>query len=166
MKKPIATDLTSVNTARVLDLLAQTPETLSAMRRHFSGEQARRPLRSGERSFVETVAHLIHVEARSAESIYLALLLTEPLLPTVHAERAWGRLLRFEALEVDELLAYFDLRRKVLLRVLTGLKATAWARTIREEGKQRKESVYWRVRALALHETEHLHDLENKLAGK
>jgi hypothetical protein len=163
MNERIATDLTATNTARVLDLLAQTPETLSAMRRHVSGEQARRPLRSGERSFVETVAHLIHVEARSAESMYLALLLTEPLLPTVHAERAWGRLLRFDALEVDELLAYFNIRRKVLLRVLKGLKEKEWGRIVRAAGKQRQETVYWQARALALHEAEHIKELKERM---
>lgn len=166
MQKLISTTLTAANIARILDLLAQTPEKLSAMHRLVSGEQARRPIRSGERSFVETVAHLIHVESRSSEAIHLAVLLDEPLIPDVHPEREWGKLTRFDLLEITELLAYFNLRRKVLLRVLTGLKATEWARTVREDGKQRKESVYWRARALALHEAEHLHDLENKLTGK
>jgi hypothetical protein len=34
---------------------------------------------------------------------------------------------------------------------------------IREAGKKRKESVYWRARALAMHELDHLTDLQNKL---
>jgi hypothetical protein len=51
----------------------------------------------------------------------------------------------------------------VLLRVLTSLSEADWARSIREVGKQRQESVYWRARSLALHELEHLAELERKL---
>jgi hypothetical protein len=34
----------------------------------------------------------------------------------------------------------------------------------RDFGKQRKESVYWQARGLALHEWEHVQDLENKVS--
>jgi ribosomal 50S subunit-associated protein YjgA (DUF615 family) len=37
---------------------------------------------------------------------------------------------------------------------------------VREEKKQRQESVYWKARGQALHELEHLQDLELKLTGK
>jgi hypothetical protein len=60
-------------------------------------------------------------------------------------------------------MVYFGLRRTVLLRVLASLTEEKWSRCIREEGKQRKESVYWRARGQALHELEHLQDLETKL---
>ena len=117
----------------------------------------------GERSLTENMAHLINVEALSAEAIYMALLAHEPLFSDTHPEREWGKLLRHEQFEFAELLAYFKFRRVVLLRVLNGLNDTQWARVIREEGKQRKESVYWRARTIALHELEHLTDLETKL---
>ena len=42
-------------------------------------------------------------------------------------------------------------------------KEMGFIKIIREEGKQRKESVYWRARTLALHELEHITDLERKL---
>jgi hypothetical protein len=71
--------------------------------------------------------------------------------------------LRFDLLSVPELLAYFKLRRVVLLRVLDSLTDEGWARVVREAGKQRKESVYWRARALAMHELNHLTDLQKKL---
>ena len=35
-----------------------------------------------------------------------------------------------------------------------------------EEGKQRKETVYWRARTIAMHELDHIGDLENKLIKK
>jgi hypothetical protein len=50
--------------------------------------------------------------------------------------------------------------------VLSGLKDAGWARCVREEGKQRKESVYWRARTIAMHELDHLADLESKLTKK
>jgi hypothetical protein len=92
--------------------------------------------------------------------IYQALLVKEPFFASIHPDRNWGKLTRFDMLEYSELLAYFKIRRKVLLRVLSGLKEKDWGRVIHEQGKQRKESVYWRARALALHEDEHLTELE------
>ena len=83
--------------------------------------QLRQPLGEGERSFTEDLAHLIHSEARTSEAIYLALLLEEPLIPDVHSERQWGKLLRYDLLSCPDLLIYFKLRRLVLLRVLASL---------------------------------------------
>ncbi|HET6823142.1 MAG TPA: DinB family protein, partial [Anaerolineales bacterium] len=128
----------------------------------LSDEQLCQPLGAGERSFTEDLAHLIHSEARTSEAIYLALLLEEPLIPDVHSERQWGKLLRYDLLSCSDLLIYFKLRRLVLLRVLASLTEEQWARPIREEGKKRKESVYWRARSLAMHELDHLNDLQNK----
>ena len=128
----------------------------------MTDEQAREHPQPDERSILEIVVHLLNSEARSSEAIYLALLLDEPLMPDLHPERAWGKLLRYDLLPFPEMLAYFGLRRTILMPVLTGLNAEQWARRIQEPGKQRKESVYWRARALALHEYEHLAEIENK----
>ena len=75
-----------------------------------------------------------------------------------------GKLLRYDLLPFPEMLAYFRLRRSILMPVLAGLKPEQWGRRIQEPGKQRKESVYWRARALASHEQEHLAEIENQLA--
>ncbi len=163
MKKSISTELTGANIARVLDLLAVAPAELKRLSAGLPGEQLQQPLGTGERSFAEDMAHLINSEARSSEAIYLALLVNEPLLADVHSERQFGKLLRFDLLPFVDLLAYFRLRRAILLRVLAGLVENQWVRTVREAGKQRQESVYWRARALALHEAEHLDDLAHKL---
>lgn len=163
MKKTISTDLTNDNIAKVMDVLAEIPAQLEGWSRTLSEEQLRQPLGEGERSFTEDLAHLIHSEARTSEAIYLALLLEEPLIPEVHSERQWGKLLRYDLLSFPELLVYFKLRRTVLLRILDSLTQEQWSRTIREEGKKRQESVYWRARALAMHEQDHLSDLQNKL---
>jgi hypothetical protein len=166
MKKSISTDLTGANIAKVMELLAATPAQLESLSQPLSEEQLRQPLGSGERSFTEDLAHLIHTEARSSEAIYLALLMDEPLVPDVHPERQWGKLLKFDLLPFSELLAYFKVRRILLVRVIATLTETQWARSIREAGKKRQESVYWRARTIAMHEFDHLTDLQSKLTRR
>ncbi|HEY3476789.1 MAG TPA: DinB family protein [Anaerolineales bacterium] len=163
MNKTISTELTRQNTANVIELLADMPGRLEQLSQPLSDVQLQRPLGSDERSFTEVLAHLINSEARSSEAIYLALLAHEPVVPNIHPERQWGRLLKFEQLPFPDLMTYFKLRRTILLRVLSSLREEQWTRVIREEGKKRKESVYWRARSLALHELEHLSDLQRRL---
>jgi DinB superfamily len=163
MKKQISTEQTDSNIQEVLRLLRETPEKLEGLSKGLSEEQLRKPMSSAERSFTEVLAHIINCEAITSESIYLALLRNEPLIADLHAERDLGKLLRFDLLPFAQLLAYFTLRRIVLMRVLESLKEKEWSRVIREEKKRRKESVYWRARGQALHELEHLSELEIKL---
>jgi hypothetical protein len=165
MKKAISTDLTSTNIARVMELLADSPVQVESLCTSLSDQQLCQPLGTGERSFTEDLAHLIHTEARSSEAIYLALLMKEPLVPDIHPERQWGKLLRYDLLSFHDLLGYFKVRRVVLLRVLDSLTEEQWARSIRETGMKRQESVYWRARTIAMHELEHLTDLQNKLTA-
>jgi hypothetical protein len=166
MKKSVSTELTKANIAKVTALLGETAGKLEALSQSLGEEQLQQPLGSGERSFIQVVAHLIYCEARSAEAIYLALLANEPLFTPIHPERQLGKLLRYDQFSLAELLAYFKLRRTALLGVLNSLTEAQWARTIHEEGKQRRESVYWQTRGLALHEAEHVADLEGKLNGR
>jgi hypothetical protein len=163
MNKRLSTAATPANIAIVLGMLAAAPQTLSDLATPLSPEALAAPLGVGERSFSQDVAHLLHCEARTAEAIGLALLLDTPLLPDLHPERDWGRLLRYDLCPCDELLAYFRLRRVVLLRILHTLTPAQWARAVSGQGKQRQESVYWLARAQALHEQEHIADLTTKL---
>lgn len=166
MKKQIPTEQTASNIKEVLRLLSETPAQLEKLSKGLSEAQLHEPLGSGERSFVENLAHIINCEALISEAVYLALLVNEPMVASIHAERDLGKLLRFDQLSFSELLAYFKLRRKVLLRVLEPLTEAKWSRCIREEKKQRKESIYRQARGQALHELEHLEDLEKKLKNK
>lgn len=163
MKKQISTDQNEGNINEVLRLLAETPFQLDQLSGELSDKKLHEPLDPGERSFTEGLAHLLNCEARSSEAIYLSLLAKEPTLTRIHPERDLGNLLRYDLMPFEEMLSYFKFRRAVLLKVLTSLKEKQWSRTIREEGKQRKESVYWQARGLALHELEHLQDMERKL---
>jgi hypothetical protein len=163
MKKAIPTKQTSANITAILGLLAETPERLKRLGAALSSEELHAPLAVGERSVTEELAHLINCEARSSEAIYLALLAEEPYVPDIHPERQRGKLLHLEQFQFPELLSYFNFRRALLLRVLNSLKEEQWARVVREEGKQRKESVYWLARAIAMHELEHLTAFQNRL---
>lgn len=162
----ISTSSTPANISKVMGLLAVTPKKLSALSKSVPKGKRNQPLGKGERSLTETLAHLVNSEARISESIYLALLLDEPLIPDIHSERDWGKLLRHNLADFAELLAYFKFRRAAMMRVLSGLSENQWGRSIREAGKRRKESIYWRARSLALHESEHIKDLENKIGMK
>ncbi len=163
MKQRISTNQTPENISKILEILTETPKRLEALSKGLSKEKLREPLGKGERSFTEDLTHLINGEAKSSEMIYQALLSHEPFFADVHPDRDWGKLTRFDLLDFSDLLDYFKTRRKILLRVLSGLKEAEWSKTIREEGKQRQESVYWRARAIAMHELEHIQDLEKKI---
>lgn len=166
MTNILSTELNAANIARVLELLAESPTRLAAVSKVVSAKALSQPLGKDERTATEVLAHVLLGEARSAEMIYQALLVQEPYFQDLHPDRDLGKLLRFDLLNFAELLAYFNVRRKVLLRVLSGLSEAQWARSIQEEGKKRKESVYWRARTLVMHELDHLGDLEQKLLKK
>jgi hypothetical protein len=165
MKSLLSTDLTDANISSVVRLLTTTPMQLQHVRARLEPTALHQPLKIGERSFAGIVAHIVHCDERTTESIYAALLLREPTILDIHPERQWGQLLHYEAADCDELLLYFSFRRKTLLRILGGLTLTQWARALREHGKQRAESVYWRARTMTLHEQEHLNEIESRLLG-
>jgi DinB superfamily len=166
IKDTVSTELTPEHVEQVKGILADTEELILRLSTGMSEDQLRRPMGKGERSFVETLAHILHCESRNTEAITLALLVKEPAIVRVHAERDFGNLMRYDLWSFADLMAYFRIRRAALLRVLDSLKPTQWARVIVEAGKARKESVYWLVRGQATHELEHLDDLEKKLTKK
>jgi hypothetical protein len=159
----ISTEQTETNIVRVLEILAETPRQLTRLSQGRPTDALRQPLAPGERSFTETVAHILNCDERASESIYAALVLREPLVLPIHPERQWGKLLRYDQCESAALLAYFTFRRASLLRVIGKLTPAQWGRVVREEGKARQESVYWLARGMALHELAHLGELETRL---
>jgi hypothetical protein len=160
MTKAISTELTPANREAVARLLAEAPERFERALRGLPPERLAAPLGPGQRSPAQVLAHVLHCEARTTEAIVQALLVREPLLPAIHPERHLGQLLRLDRLAPADLLAYFRLRRVVLMGALGGLTDRQWARTVRQPGKQRQESVYWQARGQALHEQDHLAELE------
>lgn len=163
--KAISTEQTPANIALVLSLLTGIPTRLAALANAHPPARLLEPLGPADRSAHEVLVHIINCEAVTANTITLALLLKEPLVPAIHPERDLGKLTHLERQPFPDLLTYFTFRRTVLLDVLNGLSEAKWGRAFREEGKQRKESVYLQARGLALHEDEHLAWLAEKLGG-
>ena len=149
--------------ALILDVLAAAPARLNDLCAGLSDAQLNLPLGEGERSFKRDLTHLIYCAERGTDPIFHALILKEPFIPRIHAERDWGALMGYEAFELPELMAYFDFRRAALMQILRELKRAQWDRAVRREGVQRKESVYHWARGLAVHEFGHLEDLTGKL---
>ena len=162
MSGRIPTEQTPDNVNRVLEILRSTPVRLEALIGPGSGTDPNQALAKGERNPVQVLAHLVYTEANSSDHIIKALLVKEPRLVVVHAERQLGKLLKYDAFSVSELLDFFRLRRTALVRILERLTPAKWSRTA-DKGLKRMESVYWAARALALHELDHLQDLEAKL---
>ena len=161
--KRLTTQSSPERIALTLEHLEVGPQRLENLRAGLSDAEMTRPLGAGERSFKRDVTHLIYCAERGAAPIHHALLLQEPCMPRIHAERDWGKLMAYEAFEIDELLTYYRFRRRALMRILRALGAKRWERAVRREGVKRRESVYFAARGLCLHELAHLEDLAGKL---
>ena len=164
MKAGISTELSEGNISLVLKALSEIPLKLAAISQPFSENQLKLALEEGKRSFFEELSHLVNCEARTSEAIYLALLIKEPYLLSVHPERQWGKLISYEDSSFRDLLSYFKFRRNILLSVLQPLSGQAWSKVVHEKNKKRKESVYWKARALAVHEMQHLEVIKVRLS--
>ncbi|MDE2777466.1 MAG: DinB family protein [Chloroflexota bacterium] len=165
LRKRLTTKPSDERIALILDTLQAAPARLKSLRAGLSDEQVNQPLGEGERSFKRDLTHLIYCAERGTDPIYMALLLNEPLAPSIHAERDWGALMRYEAFEIAELMAYFAFRRAALMRILHGLKRAQWDRAVQRDGVKRAESVYHWARGLCLHEFGHLEDLTVRLVA-
>jgi DinB superfamily len=159
----ISTELKQSNVVKVLEMLRATPTLFVNFAFGKTNQELKHPLIESKRSLSEELAHLIHCEARTSEAILIALLKKNSSIVELHPEREWGSLVRFDILEFSELLPYFQLRRKVLLQVLVNLTLEGWSLTVQESRKKRQESVFWKVRALALHEHHHLDLIKHRL---
>ena len=163
LHKRLKTQPSPERVALVMDTLDMSPRRLDNLRAGLSHDALTAPLGQGERSFKRDLTHLIYCAERGSHPIVQALLLDTPFLPRIHAEREWGKLMRYEAFDIEELLAYFGFRRRALMNILRGLDESQWRRGARREGVKRVESVYYSARGMCLHELEHLEDLAMKL---
>lgn len=164
LHKRLTTKPSNERIALILETLDATPARLHELSAGLSDAHLNQPLGQGERSFKRDLTHLIYCAERGSEPLFYALLLEEPFVPRIHAERDWGALMQYEAFEIAQLMAYFAFRRAALLRILHRLKRAQWDRSVQREGVKRSESVYYSARGLCLHEYGHLEDLNGKLA--
>ncbi|MDE2635982.1 MAG: DinB family protein [Chloroflexota bacterium] len=163
LHKRLATKPSEERISLILDVLTATPSRLHDLRASLADDDLDRPLGQGERSFKRDLTHLIYCAERGSDPIFQALILNEPFIARIHAERDWGALMRYETFKVAELMAYFTFRRRALLHILSDLSRDQWDRSTRREGVKRTESVYYTARGLCVHEYGHLEDLAKKL---
>lgn len=155
-RKKIPTVYSEAAAGAALGILVSTPAALMEISSRISVEDFAQPIMPGKRSFKETLMHFLNIEALNYVTIYPAFLIDKPEVHDIHAERDLGRLRLYEDFTKTELLKAFELERKKTLNFLRALKQTDWQRQIIESGKARQESIYWRIRALALHDYAHL----------
>jgi len=163
LHKRLTTQPSAERIALILKVLEATPERLRELSSGLTEADLTTPLGAGERSFKRDLTHLIYCAERGADPIHHALLLQDACMPRIHAERDWGALMRYDAFDIPELMAYFSFRRRALLRILSELSPQQWELTVRREGVKRVESIYYSARGLCVHERDHLEDLARKL---
>lgn len=156
VKKNIPTIQSESGKKNIYRILNNTYDELFNLIRHIPAQDLNKPLIPGKRSFRENLIHLLNVEYLNKMIITQALTIVKPLVLPLHAEKDIGKLSLFESLSTNELLSYFKLTRKILLKLLVSLSEEQWSRQILEKNKSRQESIYWRIRLLALHEFEHI----------
>ena len=155
----ITTKPTKENFKKVLALLAETPGRLQTLSSARSAAELSAPLEKDQWSFAEIMGHLDACAELNTHATYYALLVDNPILPDVHPQRQWARLLRYQEVSFTDMQGNFDFRRELLLRKLNLLSGSQWLRPVTRQGK-RQENIYRIARSMALHEHDHLTQLE------
>lgn len=155
-KKEIPTVFSEAAVLNIFQILESTPVQIAAFAQNFDEVTSTQPIMEGKRSFRETLVHLLHIEGLNYTVIYPAFLLKKPTIYPIHAERDFGRLALYSDFTLSDLLQSFLLERRKTLNFLKSLKPGDWSKQIMEENKAREESIYWRVRELALHDFIHV----------
>src|SRR5262245_55300210 len=159
-KKEIPTSFSEVALTNIFAMLEYTPSYLISIAKHFDDKSSLEPIIKGKRSFRETLVHLLNIEGLNYTTIYPAFLLHKPKVYPIHAERDFDRLNLFLDFRLDELLKVFCFERSKSLSFLRSLKQSDWAKQLSEENKARQETIYWRVRGLAIHDFTHVQILK------
>jgi hypothetical protein len=159
----LGTKATRTNIQKILALLEEFPQRIASLTVNLDNERLHTPLVEEEWSLVEILAHLRCCEEVWANTIYTMLALDDPELAEVHP-RQWAKVVKYDRLDFRISFRVFHLRRRELLEVLLGLPVEAWLRTGVIKGRQ--HSVYSQARRLALHEADHLEQIEALIPGE
>ncbi len=161
----VSTEATAKNIAKVLDVLETTPTELHKLTHDLSDEQINLPLGDGEWSCLQVMRHLHHTIDLSTTRIHYALMLENPTIPEVHAERDWGKLEPYHNLSFVELREFYRFKRVVLLQLLHNLTSEGWERPFfRGELRHNVHNIYRECRGMAYHEINHLTSFQEKFA--
>ena len=110
LHKRLTTKPSDERIALILGVLTATPSRLHELRAGLSDAQLDVPLGEG-RAQLQARSDAPHLLRRARNRPHLSCAAAEQShsLPRIHAEREWGVLMRYEAFEIAELMAYFSI---------------------------------------------------------
>jgi hypothetical protein len=149
--------ITPAAIAKYLALLEEFPRTVAARTAGLSEAQLRWSPGKKDWSIVEVLAHLRACTEIWSFSIYAMLAENKPVFPLLD-ERRWAKAAHYVIFEFQPAFQIFCLQRQELLAVLQPLDIETWARSANIEG--RNHTVFSQSRRMALHETEHLNQIQ------
>ena len=154
--------ITPAEITKYLALLAEFPRTVAAQTAGLSEAQLRWSPGKKDWSIVEILEHLRACAEIWSFSIYAMLTEDKPVLPLLD-ERRWTKAAGYATFEFQPAFQIFCLQRRELIAVLKQLDIETWARSANIEG--RNHTVFSQARRMALHETEHLDQIQALLDG-
>lgn len=161
----VSTQVTAENIAKVIAVLEATPHELLRLTQDLTDEQIQLPLGEGEWSCWQVMRHLHHAVDISTTRIHYALMLDNPIIPEVYAERDWGKFEPYQNLGFIELREFYRFKRLVLLQLLNNLSPEGWARPFLRGGPRHNvHNIYRECRGMAYHEFNHLVSFQEKFA--
>lgn len=163
-KKGIPTLFSETSLEIIFSTLEYTPQYLTSIAKRYDDRSSLKPIMEGKRSFRETIIHLLNFEGLNYTTVYAALLLNNPNVYPIHAERDFNKLNLFSDFELNELLSAFCLDRKKYMNFLKSLKKKDWLKELTEKNKTRRETIYSMARRTALHDFTHVQILNFQLA--
>ncbi|MEO8611947.1 MAG: DinB family protein [Chloroflexota bacterium] len=154
--------ITPAEITKYLAMLEAIPLTVASRTAGLSEDQLRWSPGKKDWSIVEVLAHLRACTEIWSFSIYAMLAEDKPVFPLLD-ERRWAKAARYASFTFQSAFQIFCLQRQELMAVLKPLEIETWARSATIEG--RNHTVFSQARRMALHETEHLHQIRDLLDG-
>jgi hypothetical protein len=143
--------------------LAATPGWLAAGAASVGAARLRAAPAPKAWSAVEHLAHLRGCDDVWSQTVYAMLLHEAPTLPLFNP-RDWAKTARYAALDWEQSLQAFTLKRAEYLAVLRALKPASWKRSATIGNHT--HSVFSQVRRTVLHEEEHCAQVEALLKAE
>ena len=147
-----------------MQTLIDTPGRLAALTEGMTEEQLSAAPAPGEWSLAEILAHLRGCADVWGYSIYAMFILDNPELADIHA-RTWAQKMGYAKLTFAENFTAFQVGRENLARILAGLSFEQWGRTSRFSGKVNTHTIFSQTMRMALHERDHLQQIETMLSS-
>jgi len=144
----------------VLSILNETPGRLGNLIMAFDGRHRYKPPGIKTWSVAEILAHLRACADIWTFSIYAMLTEEKPSLPDIN-ERKWAKVTSYARLPIGISLQAFTFQREGLLRVLKPLPKDGWEHS--SMILEREHTVFSQARRMALHEQDHLEQIEDLL---